>query len=112
MDDEYDLDLDEFDSLDELEDSDELGDTADGSGRDLNELEELGVMDGEQDAISGSYYTGYGMSVEDLSELSDEERDAYEMGYHTWFGAGGGGNTLWKWNGAGIFAGFPFFNFW
>ncbi|MDO5480410.1 MAG: hypothetical protein Q4F58_01940 [Candidatus Saccharibacteria bacterium] len=56
----------------------------------LDELEELGVMDGQQDAISGSFYTGFGVSVEDLDSLSDEERDAYEMGYHTGFGAGGG----------------------
>lgn len=59
---------------------------------DLDELEELGVMDGQQDAISGVFYTGFGMSVEDLDSLSDEERDAYEAGYHTGFGAGGGWN--------------------
>ena len=59
---------------------------------DLDELEELGVMDGEQDAITGTFYTGFGMSVEDLDSLSDEERDAYEAGYHTGYGAGGGWN--------------------
>lgn len=56
---------------------------------DLSELEELGVMDGQQDAISGSFYTGFGMSV-DYDNLTDEEQEAYEMGYHTGYGAGGG----------------------
>ena len=94
MDDDYDMD--EFD--DEMDEEsgdfdgfdDDLDDPDDASGRDLTELEELGVMDGQQDAISGSFYTGFGMSVDDLDSLSDEERDAYEMGYHTGFGAGGG----------------------
>ena len=88
--DEVDEDFDsDFDSEDELDD--ELEPDV-GGGRDLSELEELGAMDGQQDAISGSFYTGFGMSVSDLDELSDEERDAYEAGYHTGFGAGGGWN--------------------
>lgn len=82
IDDEMDEDYeDDFD--DEMEDDD--GDT-----QNLSRLEELGLMDGQQDAISGSFYTGYGLSVDDFENLSDEERDAYEMGYHTGFGAGGG----------------------
>lgn len=56
----------------------------------LRELEELGSMDGQQDGISGSFYTGYGMSVEDLDDLSDEEKNAYESGYYTGFDASGG----------------------
>lgn len=82
IDDEMDEDYeDDFD--DEMEDDD--GDT-----QNLSRLEELGLIDGQQDAISGSFYTGYGLSVDDFENLSDEERDAYEMGYHTGFGAGGG----------------------
>lgn len=93
MDDEdYDLneDLDEED-LEEA-DSDGLNNDSefDDARRDLSELEELGTMDGQQDAISGSFYTSHGMSVDDLDDLSDEEREAYETGYHTGFGAGGG----------------------
>ena len=91
IDDELDEESEDFDEdSDELDDSDGTGDS--GGGRDLMELEELGVMDGQQDAISGVFYTGFGMSVEDLDSLSDEERDAYETGYHTGFGAGGGWN--------------------
>lgn len=82
IDDEMDEDY-EDDFNDEMEDDD--GDT-----QNLSRLEELGLMDGQQDAISGSFYTGYGLSVDDFENLSDEERDAYEMGYHTGFGAGGG----------------------
>lgn len=82
IDDEMDEDYeDDFD--DEMEDDD-------GGTQNLSRLEELGLMDGQQDAISGSFYTGYGLSVDDFENLSDEERDAYEMGYHTGFGAGGG----------------------
>jgi len=56
----------------------------------LRELEELGSMDGQQDGISGSFYTGYGMSVEDYDALSDEEKNAYESGYCSGFDASGG----------------------
>lgn len=57
---------------------------------DLMDLEELGAMDGQQDAISGSWYTGYGMSVDNIDELTDEEQNAYETGYMNGFNAGGG----------------------
>lgn len=88
--------MDEFDEedYDEIdEESEEIEDDLDESSnsrRDLSELEELGSLDGQQDAISGTFYTGYGLSVDDLDSLSDEERDAYEAGYHTGFNAGGG----------------------
>lgn len=84
MDDEYDLD--------DLGDSEELDGGSDTFDDELNlsELEELGVMDGQQDAFSGSFYTGYGMSVDDLDDLTDEERDAYEAGYYAGFETGGG----------------------
>ena len=62
----------------------------DDSEWDLGDLEDLGVMDGQQDAISGSYYTGFGMSVDDFDALSDEEKNAYESGYLDGFNAGGG----------------------
>lgn len=74
--DDYDEDMDGF--------SDELDDDR------LRELEELGSMDGQQDGISGSFYTGYGMSVEDYDALSDEEKNAYESGYCSGFDASGG----------------------
>ena len=97
MDDDYDMDEfnDEADGeseyFDEDIDGDDDLDASDdaGGGRDLMELEELGVMDGQQDAVSSSFYTGFGVSV-DFDELSDEEREAYEMGYYTGYGAGGG----------------------
>jgi hypothetical protein len=59
---------------------------------DLGDLEDLGVMDGQQDAISGSYYLGFGVSVDDFDSLSEEEKGAYEMGYMTGFNAGDGWN--------------------
>lgn len=97
MDDEYDAEYDDLDSDSDFDDDidDTFDDTEDSddnvaSGRDLNELEDLGMMDGQQDAVSGTFYAGYGLSVDDLDSLSAEEKDAYEMGYHTGFGAGGG----------------------
>lgn len=84
FDDEYDEDDEDFDG-----DMDDYGDDEINEDR-LRELEELGSLDGQQDGISGSWYTGYGMSVEDLDDLSDEEKDAYESGYSAGFGASGG----------------------
>ena len=103
MDDDYD-EIDEFDEDSSDFDSDFDGDSSEfdsefdedssdfgsGSGRDLGDLEDLGVTDGQQDAISGSYYTGFGMSVDNFDELSDEEKNAYEAGYMNGFNAGGG----------------------
>lgn len=88
-----DEDLDEEDEdLDDFDDEDDLNSDANEevSMSRLMELEELGSMDGQQDGISGSFYTGYGMSVEDLDDLSDEEKNAYESGYYTGFDASGG----------------------
>ncbi len=90
-DDEDDEVFDDLDDEDEFEDDEELDDDDDIISEDrLLELESLGSMDGQQDGISGSWYTGYGMSVEDLDDLSEEEKDAYESGYMTGFGASGG----------------------
>ena len=96
-DDDYENDLDEYDDDEEdLDDEEDFDDDIDDYGDDeidedrLRELEELGSLDGQQDGISGSWYTGYGMSVEDLDDLSDEEKDAYESGYSAGFGASGG----------------------
>ena len=84
--DDEDEDFDDFDNEDNL-DSDDNNEIV--TSR-LMELEELGSMDGQQDGISGSFYTGYGASVEDLDNLSDEEKNAYEMGYYNGFDASGG----------------------
>ncbi|MBQ3440967.1 hypothetical protein IJG27_01480 [Candidatus Saccharibacteria bacterium] len=85
-------DSEDFDEEDELdEELDEESDEAeDGMTRDLGDLEDLGVMDGQQDAIAKSYYTGFGVSVDDFDSLSEEEKGAYEMGYMTGYNAGGG----------------------
>ena len=98
--DDYDEDMDDFaDELDEDgigydDDSDDYNDEEGFSDEvdddRLRELEELGSMDGQQDGISGSFYTGYGMSVEDFDTLSDEEKNAYESGYYSGFDASGG----------------------
>ena len=87
-DEDYD-DLDEYDEFDEdnSDEDDEIGEIDDNR---LCELENLGSMDGQQDGISGSYYAGYGMSVDDLDDLTDAEKDAYESGYMSGFGASGG----------------------
>ena len=87
-DDDYEDDLDEEYSEGDEDFDDEDDDETDENR--LHELEELGSLDGQQDGISGSWYTGYGMSVEDLDGLSDEEKDAYESGYSMGFGASGG----------------------
>ena len=101
----YNMYMDDYDDVDELDEDSEFEDSEDfdeeldedfdkdfdvDSERDLGDLEDLGVMDGQQDAISGSCYTGFGMSVDDFDSLSDEERDAYESGYLDGFNAGGG----------------------
>ena len=52
---------------------------------DLTELdiEELGIEDGNYDRDNNmSYQASYGSSV-DLDELTDEQRDAYDLGYNT-----------------------------
>lgn len=91
--DDYD-DIDEFDDSEDFDDEDELDEESDEAEdvvtRDLGDLEDLGVMDGQQDAIAKSYYMGFGVSVDDFDSLSDEEKGAYEMGYMTGYNAGGG----------------------
>ena len=48
----------------------------------LTELELQGAMDGELDADAEErLFASYGMSVDDLEDLSDEEKEAYEDGY-------------------------------
>lgn len=94
FDDELDEDDEDFDDSDDFDSSDDFDDDLDeadgGAGRDLGDLEDLGVMDGQQDAIAGNYYLGFGVSVDDFDSLSEEEKGAYEMGYMTGFNAGGG----------------------
>ena len=87
--DDYDDEDSEFDE-DFDDDPDSDSDSDSDSGRDLGDLEDLGITDGQQDAISGAYYTGFGMSVDDFDSLSDEEKNAYEAGYMNGFNAGGG----------------------
>lgn len=49
---------------------------------DDDEIEELGVEDGYYDKTNHmSYQASYGYSVE-LDELSDEQRDLYDLGYN------------------------------
>ena len=79
---------DDFDDVNDVDDADDV-EFSDKS-YDLTDLEDMGVTDGQQDAISGAYYTGFGMSVDDFDSLSDEERNAYESGYLDGFNAGGG----------------------
>lgn len=89
VDDDLDEDFDDFD-----DDDDDLGDEDDenyeADYEQLMELENLGFMDGQQDGISSSFYMGYGVSVEDLDSLSDEEKNAYETGYYNGFDSSGG----------------------
>ena len=48
---------------------------------DDNDYENLGIEDGTYDRQNKmSYQASFGSSV-DLDELSDEEREAYELGY-------------------------------
>lgn len=84
--DDYDeVDFDE-DDLDEDGLEDDLGEddgvAKEGSGLRIYEVEQAGMLDGENDSADrgGVLYSSYGMSV-DLDELSDEERDRYEDGY-------------------------------
>ena len=49
---------------------------------DLNELEDMGFMDGSADATNDvGMYQSYGLSLDDEDALSDEEKEAYEEGY-------------------------------
>lgn len=94
----YDMDEEDFDDeTDEYDDDDEGDEFGEyGSGEDekfkaepdVLEASLRGSLDGENDAYSGgSRYSGFGMSV-DLDEMTDEEREAYEMGYETGFESG------------------------
>ena len=79
-DDDYDDDMDDdFD-----EDDDETGDdeaTEEDDHHDTSYYENLGVEDGRFDKDHHMLpHSGFGSSV-DLDELSDDEREAYEMGY-------------------------------
>ena len=52
---------------------------------DIDEIEQLGVNDGVYDKDNHmSYQASFGSSI-DLDELTDEQREAYELGYE--FGA-------------------------
>ena len=54
---------------------------------DDSEIEQLGSMDGESDAISRqARYASHGSSV-DLDELTDEQRDLYDNAYQSSFDA-------------------------
>ena len=88
MDDYEDLDLeeemDEFDGGDEFENDglDDFDEGDDEKAARLMELELQGAMDGEIDAdAEDRLFASYGMSVDDLDDLSDEEKEAYEDGY-------------------------------
>lgn len=98
FDDEYDSDEEDSDDLSEDDFDDEDIDDYDDVDEDdpeeraarLRELELTGSLDGQQDGISSSWYTGYGMSVEDLDDLDAEEQAAYEAGYNDGYTAAGG----------------------
>lgn len=48
---------------------------------DLDDIESRGIDDGTYDRQNHmSYQASYGSSI-DLSELDDEQRDAYDLGY-------------------------------
>ena len=50
---------------------------------DVSDYEQLGIDDGTFDNVNHmSYQTSYGASV-DLDELTDEQRDAYDLGYNS-----------------------------
>ena len=50
---------------------------------DIYELEEMGIEDGNFDKENHMpYQSSYGSSV-DIDDLSDEEREAYMLGYDT-----------------------------
>ena len=79
MDDDYDIDnydgdLDDFESEDDLDN--EKNTVSD------DEIELAGSLDGEFDAeYDAPMYGGYGSSI-DLDELTDEQKDLYDNAYH------------------------------
>ena len=81
----YDDDYDDFDhDFDDDEDDDEADDgdlTENDDYRDASYYENLGMEDGRFDKDHHMLpHSGFGSSV-NLDELSDDEREAYEMGY-------------------------------
>lgn len=79
-DDDYDDDMDDdFDEDDDETDDD--GATEEDGYHDTSYYENLGVEDGRFDKDHHMFpHSGFGSSV-NLDELSDDEREAYEMGY-------------------------------
>ena len=79
-DDDYDDDMDDdFDEDDDETDDDE--EAEEDSYHDTSYYENLGVEDGRFDKDHHMLpHSGFGSSV-NLDELSDDEREAYEMGY-------------------------------
>lgn len=50
---------------------------------DIYELEEMGIEDGNFDKENHMpFYSSHGASI-DIDDLTDEEREAYELGYNT-----------------------------
>ena len=81
----YDDDYDDFDDdLDDNEDDNEADDgdlTENDDYHDASYYENLGMEDGRFDKDHHMFpHSGFGSSV-NLDELSDDEREAYEMGY-------------------------------
>ena len=73
---------------DELENEFDDEESVSGSALSDDEVELLGGLDGDSDASLGMpLYGSHGMSV-DLDELTDEQRDRYEMGYHAGYDSG------------------------
>ena len=79
-DDDYDDDMDDdFDEDDDEMNDDEIAEKDD--YHDTSYYENLGVEDGRFDKDHHMFpHSGFGSSV-NLDELSDDEREAYEMGY-------------------------------
>lgn len=74
--DDYDDELDEFDT-DEDNSEGDLNSVSD------DEVELAGSLDGEFDSeYDAPMYGGYGSSI-DLDDLTDEQRDLYDTAYHS-----------------------------
>lgn len=71
---------------DDLED-DEDDEDGDLLGLTDAEIEEAGSLDGDSDSgLGNARYSGFGSSI-DLDDLTDEQRELYEMGYESGFSA-------------------------
>ena len=87
LDDDFD---DRDDDLDDDFDEDEDGgeEAVTGTKMTDDEIEALGSLDGGSDSGVGNHrYSGFGMSV-DVEELTDKQRERYEMGYEAGYDSG------------------------